>query len=57
MTKIKLTYKGAIDEKLDIKIISLFDKSGIDFIGSGYNKKTKTRDITFEAEQQEKPIT
>ena len=46
----KFTYTGELKPELDEKIILFAEKQGFEFIGSGYNFKTKTRDICFESE-------
>lgn len=44
----KFTYTGELRTELDDKIIAYAEKQGFEFIGSGYNFETQTRDLSFE---------
>ena len=44
----KFTYTGELRPELDEKITAYAEKQGFEFVGSGYNFKTQTRDLSFE---------
>lgn len=43
--EIKIIYQGELNEELDKDIEKLIKKYGYEPVGSGYNFKTKERDI------------
>jgi hypothetical protein len=48
--KLKVTYDGKDNSKLDKKIIKLVRKFGYTHFGNGYNFKKNERDIAFRKE-------
>ena len=48
MKKIKIYYKGELDENLDDIIKDAFGRKEFVFVGSGYNFQAQERDMEFE---------
>lgn len=51
--KLKVTYTGGLDSKLDKKICSFFEGLGFEWRGQGMETETQIRDIAFEKPKKE----
>jgi len=51
MNKIKIYYKGELNEKLDDFLKDTFGRRSYILIGSGYNFKEQERDLEFELQE------
>lgn len=57
--EIKVSYKTLqkpVNEKLDVSFEKLANEIGLELFGTGYNLKTKERDLLFKSEIIEKTL-